>query len=145
VAGLERLGRADRIGEVLEPPQWLPAVGQGALALVGAARPPHAIRALDHHATRAVTAAERSLLRRLEGGCQVPIGAHALLKNDELRLEGLVASLDGRTLLRAEDSGASGEAEALGRRVAERLIDQGADALLESIRRQAAAPAPPAP
>lgn len=142
VAGLVRLGLAGRIREVFAPARMLPAVGQGALGIVcAAARPDVAAAlgaALHDAATAAATTAERAFLRRLEGGCQVPIGAHACLEEGHLALDGLVAALDGHAVVRGQERGAPGEAEALGTALAERLLAEGAQPLLDAARARGA-------
>lgn len=143
LAGLRRLQREDAIGEALDPPAWLPAVGQGALAVIGRAdAPPPSLAALDDRLTRAAVEAERAFLRSLEGGCQVPIGALATLQGDRLRMHGMVASLDGTRVLRADGERALTdpalpEAAALGERLAHELREQGAEELLSGIRGEA--------
>ncbi|HUG41161.1 MAG TPA: hydroxymethylbilane synthase [Longimicrobiales bacterium] len=143
-AGIRRLGRAGEIGEWLEPPGWLPAVGQGALGIVtrdDADATRGFVGALEHPATRAATTAERAFLNELEGGCQVPIGALADLTGaGALTLHGLVASLDGGTVLRREAGGGADEADAVGRRLAAELLARGADRVLAEVR--AASPFP---
>lgn len=146
-AGVLRLGWADRIAAYLGPPAWLPAVGQGALAIVSRADRADVIDRLrilhDPHAA-ACTAAERALLRALEGGCQVPIGALGRVEGDRVVLHGLVAELDGGRIIRVEESGAADEAEAVGRRAADALLARGAGQILAGIR-AALAPEPAAP
>lgn len=134
-AGLRRLGLERRIAEFFEPDTMCPAVGQGAMAIE--AREDHAgilllVRALDHAPTHAAVRAERTLLRRLGGGCQVPIAAHASLEDNRLRLVGVVASPDGKALIRAEASGDAARPEVVGERAAEDLLKQGAKDLLSS-------------
>lgn len=103
-AGLKRLGLADRITERLAPPAFLPAIGQGALGIETRADDPATTElvraALDDPDDGRRVRAERAFLTRLHGGCQTPIAAHATLAGDELELDGLVASLDGATILR---------------------------------------------
>lgn len=137
LAGVRRFGREDAVGETLDPPAWLPAAGQGALAIVARAddAPTHALlEPLDHAPTRAATAAERAFLAALEGGCQVPIGTLGTLDGDTLRLRGLVASLDGATLIRGERSGTAADAVELGEALAQQLLAEGADAVLRDVR-----------
>jgi hydroxymethylbilane synthase len=137
LAGVRRFGREADVGQILDPPHWLPAAGQGALAIVARADDDETLRRLeplDHPATRAATAAERAFLARLEGGCQIPIGALALTEGDGLYLRGLVASLDGATVVRGERSGSLAEAAATGEALAEALIGMGADAVLRAVR-----------
>lgn len=146
-AGVLRLGWAERIGQHLDAPAWLPAVGQGALAVVARADRPDVLerlRRVHDAATAACTAAERALLRALEGGCQVPIGALATLDGNAVVLHGLVAELEGRRILRVQEVGGMDDAELVGRRAAEALRQKGADEILDSIR-AALAPQPPAP
>jgi hydroxymethylbilane synthase len=146
-AGVLRLGWADRIAAYLDAPAWLPAVGQGALAIVARADRADVLdrlRALHDPHAAACTAAERALLRALEGGCQVPIGALARVTGDRVVLHGLVAELDGGQILRVEESGSADEAEALGRRAADALLARGAGGILAGIR-AALAPEPAAP
>lgn len=146
-AGVLRLGWADRIAAYLDAPAWLPAVGQGALAVVARAGDEDVLRRLrplhDPHAA-ACTGAERALLRALEGGCQVPIGALGRVEGDRVVLHGLVAELDGGRIVRVEESGPVEEAEAVGRRAADALLARGAGGILAGIR-AALAPEPAAP
>jgi len=143
-AGVLRLGWADRIAERLDAGAWLPAVGQGALAVVARAGDER-IRALlaDFHDpfTEACTLAERAFLAALEGGCQVPIGALATLDDEGFTLRGLVADVDGGTVLRDSLFLGAGEGDAwfasvpaLGRRLADRLLAMGAGDVLARVR-----------
>ncbi|HYW13273.1 MAG TPA: hydroxymethylbilane synthase [Longimicrobium sp.] len=144
-AGVLRLGWSDRIAAYLEAPAWLPAVGQGALAVVARGDRTDVIdrlRLLHDPQAAACTGAERALLRALEGGCQVPIGALGQVEGDRLVLHGLVAELDGGRILRVEESGPLAEADAIGRRAADALLARGAAGILSGIR---AALAPAAP
>jgi hydroxymethylbilane synthase len=151
-AGLVRLGLADRIGQRLPPELMLPAPGQGALAVTArsgdSAAANAAARALHHPPTALATAAERAFLRALEGGCQVPVAAHAELGRDgRLRLHGRVVSLRGERAVEGIEQGAAGDeaaADALGVRLAERLMDNGAAGILAEVR-AVAAPAVPEP
>lgn len=136
-AGLRRLGLAGRITRFLEPPHWLSAPGQGAIAVESReddSGTDTLLAPIEDSAARAETDAERALLARLQGGCQVPVGARAEIRNDVLILRALVATPDGDRLIRAEGQGAVVEAEALGRRVAEDLLRQGAEAIVASFR-----------
>jgi hydroxymethylbilane synthase len=137
LAGVRRFGREADVGEVLQPPRWLPAAGQGALAIVardGDDETLQRLAHLNHGPTRAATAAERTFLARLEGGCQIPIGALATVTDGELELRGLVASLDGATLVSGEIAGAASDAVRLGEELASQLIGQGADRILRDVR-----------
>jgi hydroxymethylbilane synthase len=131
LAGLERLGRAARASEVLEPELLLPAPGQGAVALEcleADGELAAAVAPLDHAPTARAVAAERAFLAALGGGCNVPLGAYAVGNGGELRLQGLVArEVDGRAL-RGERRGTA--PEALGEALAEELLARGARELL---------------
>jgi hydroxymethylbilane synthase len=134
-AGLRRLGWKDRIAEILEPAAMCPAVGQGALAIetreFGTGRA--ACLALNHIPTRQSVAAERGVLAALGGGCQVPIGAHAVVEGIRLRLLGVVASPDGSELVRQEAEGLAADADRIGRKLGEGLLASGARAILDAV------------
>jgi hydroxymethylbilane synthase len=147
-AGVIRLGWRERISQWLDPEEWLPAVGQGALGVVARAddaRTAERLSVLHDVTTGCAVAAERALLRELEGGCQIPVGALATVDGDAMRLAGLVASLDGSRVLRQVVEGPVAEAESLGRRVAEALREAGAQTILDAIRATEPVPEPPAP
>jgi len=136
-AGVHRLGFRDRITEYFTSDQICPAVGQGALALeirAGDDRTLQAVQPLDHATSHRAVRAERAMLRHLGGGCQVPIAAHAVAENDRLQLAGVVADLEGTTVIRASVSGPTSDPEGLGRKAAEDLLRQGAREILESIK-----------
>jgi hydroxymethylbilane synthase len=133
-AGLRRLGWADRIGEMLDPEVMCPAVGQGALAIE--TRDDNGIgrtfaEKLEHTLTRLAVTAERALLATLEGGCQVPIGAHAVVKGSEIDLRAIVASPDGSAMIRDRMSGT--DPVALGKALGERLLGSGAREILNAV------------
>lgn len=137
-AGLRRLGLGERIAMELSPEVCLPACGQGALGIECRLHDPELISLLaplDDPATATRVRAERAMNTRLEGGCQVPIGGHALFENDgqTLWLRALVGTPDGSRVLRAEGRGSIHEPEALGIRVAEELLDQGAGEILAEV------------
>ena len=135
-AGLRRLGWTEEITEYLDPQLCLPAIGQGALGIEGRSDDQFVrsiLNRLTHPPTQVAVTAERALLHRLEGGCQVPIAAYATLTNDQVHLEGLVASVDGKTVIRDAVQGTRAEAQALGTRLAERLLARGADKILGEI------------
>ena len=137
-AGLERLGYADAISEVLPISLMLPAVGQGALCVEVRSdddATADLISSLDQPPTRQSTEAERAFLRRLEGGCQVPIGAFALVEDGHLSLRGLIAALDGSHMVRDEIRGPAADASEVGMELAERLLAAGGLAILEGVRR----------
>jgi len=134
-AGLRRLGLADRIAAAIPTNEMLPAVGQGAVVIEARKDDDDVLNAvlhLDHAATRIACVAERSLLRALGGGCQLPIAAHAVFNDGELNLEGLVASRDGSEVLRDRISGLAADAEQLGIALGEKLISHGANSLLQN-------------
>jgi hydroxymethylbilane synthase len=136
-AGLDRLEMGEVIAERVSPAVLTPAPAQGAVAIQIRSEDERArewISRIDHAATHAATRAERKLLNTLEGGCQVPVGALAVLEDDELHLTARVASLDGTRVLHAAASGPLTAPEEIGARAAEELIQQGADELLDSIR-----------
>ena len=131
MAGLVRLGRADEVTEPLDPRRFIPAPGQGAIALecrADAAAVREAVAPLDHPSTKRRVTAERAFLAALGGGCNVPLGAHAVEDGENLELIGLVARIDGSEVLRGERRGA--EAEEVGRSLAEELLSRGAGPLL---------------
>ena len=139
-AGLIRLGFEDRIRSRISPEHSLPAGGQGAVGIELRAddeQTRELIQVLHHAKTAAEVSAERSLNETLNGGCQVPIAAFCLTEGDSLWLRGLVGSVDGTTLLRAEGRAAVQDAVALGQQVAHSLIEQGAAAILEEVYGQA--------
>ena len=135
-AGLIRLGFESRIRDCIDPVDSLPAIGQGAIGIecrVDDERVHQLIAPLADRDTTDRVLAERAMNARLNGGCQVPIGGHAVLDGDQLILKGLVGTTDGTRILRAEASGPRAEAEAIGVRVAEDLLGQGADAILSAL------------
>jgi hydroxymethylbilane synthase len=140
-AGLLRLGLADRITQLFTPDEMLPAVAQGALALEareGDAATLARLAALDDVSTRVQVEAERGFLARIQGSCQIPVAAHAVLEGGTVRLRALVASIDGARIVRAERRGPDGAARAVGEAVAEELLSRGADALLREAQGRAA-------
>lgn len=131
-AGLKRLGRADRITELIPPEICVSAVAQGALALEtaedGAGR--HEITFLHHVATCAEVTAERGFLRRLGGGCHVPVGARAYVEGEKLTMTGIVVGPDGGAACGGTITGSAADAAELGKELAERLLRDGADKIL---------------
>lgn len=133
-AGLERLG-LDAPHTVIPPETVLPAVGQGALAV--AAMRDHALRgpireALNHGPTERAVLAERAMLRTLEGGCRVPVGAISAVRGSAVRLGGIVISPDGALVYHGEAEGE--EPEEVGQRLALELLEQGAAVVLGEVR-----------
>ena len=133
-AGLRRLGKEELVTELVDTSIILPAVGQGALAVVmrkddGSCRPE--LLALNDRDSYEITQAERSFLRRLRGGCQVAAGALARIELEDLvHIEGVLASEDGSTCLRASRSGPRGEGDRLGTELADELLQQGGEELI---------------
>lgn len=136
-AGLIRMGWSDRITMRIPADVCLPAVGQGAVGVEireGDEEMAELAGAINHSKTFASISAERALLKKLEGGCQVPIGALGTVGESELKLTAAVANLDGSKLVRGSISGSPERAEEIGIALAERLLEQGAGEILEEIR-----------
>lgn len=141
-AGLARLGLSQHVSEYLDPQVFPPAVAQGAIGVCARAADAATLRwlaPLDDRETRMAADAERALLARLEGGCQVPLGALARVAGGTLTLSAQVCALDGSRSLsaRAEAPAAAGRAAALGVRVADELLGQGAADLIDELRASA--------
>ncbi len=136
-AGLKRLGLAGRITTYLEPPTWLPAPGQGAVAVesrAGDSAVDELLAPIDDAVARAETDAERTLLATLQGGCQVPVGARAVVEGDEVVLHALVARPDGRLVVRGEGRAPRSHAAALGVRIAHDLLARGGEEIVAGFR-----------
>ncbi|MCD9185871.1 MAG: hydroxymethylbilane synthase [Pyrinomonadaceae bacterium] len=136
-AGVHRLGLDKYITQIIPTEILLPAVGQGVMAVEireDDAEIAAMLETLDDADTNVCITAERAFLRRLEGGCQVPIGANAFLENGEIVLRGFVGSLDGKQVIRDSISGAKDSAEDLGIRLAEKCLDAGALEILGGAR-----------
>lgn len=136
-AGLKRMGLADAVAEYLSPDICLPAVGQGIIgveARSGDARAVSLAALVSHPASEAEMRAERAFMQELQGGCQVPIGALATVENEEIILRGMVASLDGRRMIRDSIRGHVAQAAELGLALAARLKANGAEEILAEIR-----------
>lgn len=152
-AGLARLGLTQHVTEFLSPQEFLPAVSQGVIGVCARADDEATLgllRALDDAAARLAVSAERSLLARLEGGCQVPLGALAQVRGDTLELTAAVCALDGSRELRARGTASASpgaaltaaDAAALGKRIAEELLAAGAAELIAHERSTLAVTAP---
>lgn len=138
-AGIKRLGYEDMISQYIPYEVCLPAVGQGSLGIEvrdhdGAVR--ELISAVDHGPSRTAIEAERAFMKRLEGGCQVPIGALGRVENGTLQLNGVVAGLDGTNAVRHAVTGPADDAAGLGNRLAEILLDLGAGDILRRARQE---------
>ncbi|HET6516052.1 MAG TPA: hydroxymethylbilane synthase [Thermodesulfovibrionales bacterium] len=135
-AGVKRLGLAQRITELLPQEISLPAIGQGAIGIE--CRTDDTVRndlvaALNHEETSVCVRAERALLKRLEGGCQVPIAAHASLIDGKLIMDGLVGSVSGDRIVRGHIEGSAGDAESLGIALADEILAKGAREILDEV------------
>ncbi len=134
-AGLRRLGRDGEATQVLEISEMIPAVAQGALAIVTRADAHDAaIRALEHAPTRKAVLCERRILRDLEGGCRAPVAAHASIRGGVLAVAAAVMSLDGATVIRVDREGPAEAAEGLGAEIAGALLARGAAAIVAGAR-----------
>jgi hydroxymethylbilane synthase len=135
-AGVKRLGLSERITEILPAELSLPAIGQGALGIETRRGDPaveETVRFLNDPVSAIAVSGERAFLRRLEGGCQVPIAAYGEVHGDRLRLEGLVGAVDGKRLIRNRIEGPASEAERLGIELAETLLRSGAEEILRQV------------
>jgi hydroxymethylbilane synthase len=128
-AGLARLGRGTDATEFCDPLVWVPAPGQGILAIQCRSGDPAAqiVAAIDHAPTHAAIAAERAVLRRLGSGCRTPVGAYARIADDTLVVRAVLVSPDGRRTVIAERDGSPDDAEQIGTALANDLIRRGAD------------------
>ena len=135
-AGLRRMGWENQASAYFDPDVMLPAIGQGALAVEARTEDPalgKVIQVLDHFPTRLAIQAERAFLRRLGGGCHVPIAGYARLQSGKLVLSGLVAALDGRRILREKIEGPPEQGEELGEALAQTLLARGAGEILSEV------------
>lgn len=135
-AGVRRLGLAENVTEYIDPEISLPAIGQGALGIecrIDDRELNNTISFFNHAETRVCVTAERALLRKLEGGCQVPIACYGLMKNGTLHLSGLVGSVDGKRIIKDSINGRPEDADKLGVTLAEKLLGQGADVILREV------------
>lgn len=135
-AGLERLGHADRIREIIPTTVCLPAVGQGALAIECCSDNKEVremLAFLNDLPTKQATDAERAFLGLIEGGCQVPIGVHAEVENDNVKIEAVIASLDGSKVLRNNITGPAVNAADLGRKLGQQMLAEGGEQILADI------------
>lgn len=135
-AGLERMGLPERIRSIIAAEVCLPAVAQGALAIEVLANDSSTqgfVDCLNDESTLACVRAERSLNAALEGGCQVPIGSYAIWQGEQIWLRGLVASLDGKTIIWGERKGSAADAQAMGEDLAQELLANGAKSILDVV------------
>jgi hydroxymethylbilane synthase len=133
-AGLTRLSLGARIAFTIDRSEMLPAAGQGAIAVEIRERDLRTVSLLapiNHSPSQAATMAERAFLHRLGGGCRVPVAALATVDGGALRIEGVIASSDGRRCLRDDIEGGTREGVELGRKLAEQILDAGGDEIME--------------
>lgn len=140
-AGVHRMGLADKIAQVLDTDLFVPAVGQGSVAVEASSSLDPAIKkairdAVNHDRTAARLIAERAFLETLEGGCSIPVFGLATLHEDRLKIKGGIISLNGKTIVQDAVTGKVADARALGKKLAERLLDKGGDAILKEIKMQ---------
>lgn len=137
VAGLVRLGWSERVTEILSPEACLPAVGQGALAIEAReddAETLSMLSVLNDEKTRMAVTAERAFLGVMGGGCQVPVGVHAVMVDDEtVKLKAIIASLDGKTTVEGCEEGPAAQAAVIGEKLADRLLLEGGAVILQDI------------
>ncbi|MBS3779148.1 MAG: hydroxymethylbilane synthase, partial [Desulfovermiculus sp.] len=134
--GLKRLGLQAPYACRLVPPDFYPALGQGALGIeypTANTELDHLLSALDHGPTRVTVTAERSFLHELEGGCQVPIGGMAEVEGDQVILHGFVSDVRGNTVILEQDRAGCREAESLGRSLARKVLDRGGREILRQV------------
>jgi len=137
-AGLDRLGWSQKITEPLSTEISLPAVGQGAIAIESRVKDQEAgeiLEKLDDPETRTAIIAERALLKALQGGCQVPLGAWARFERNELIMEAVVCSVDGVQYVRKKATAPAGQAAQLGEHMARELLEGGARSILDEVNR----------
>lgn len=136
-AGLERLGRTERLSERLDPFEFVPAVGQGMLAVTCRREDKESreiVRAVNDERAHRLADIERVFLAQVGGGCEVPLGCYGEEKDDEIRLVAVLASFDGRKEIRSEVRGEIDRGEELARQLAGRILDQGGRAMIDEIR-----------
>ena len=135
-AGIIRLGLSNRITQLVPHGHLLPAVGQGAIGIECRAddmTTQELIAPLNDKDTSLCVLAERAFSRRLNGGCQLPIAAHALIEDKQIKLSGLVARLDGSEIIKSEKQGDITDIESIGNSLAELLLERGADVILKEL------------
>jgi len=133
-AGVKRMGYEEEIAEVLR--DFIPAVGQGSLAIETReddSRVRELVKPLDHRESRLRAECERAFLRRLEGGCQVPIGAYAEISGNRISLRGFISDLEGSNFIEGSEEGNVEQAREVGERLAEKLLERGGREILREI------------
>jgi hydroxymethylbilane synthase len=138
-AGVNRMNYIDRISQLIPTDIILPAVGQGAIAVEVREDDLEIldmVEKINHKETELATKAERALLKHLEGGCQIPIGAFAFVSNGKIKLSAMISNLDGTFMVRDSIEGdIDGDVEKIGFELAERLLEQGGHKILDEIRK----------
>jgi len=137
-AGLQRLNLGNYISEIIEPEVIIPATSQGVIAIesrVDDSRIDYFLKEINHPATWIAIETERGFLRKIEGGCQVPVGCFTKIDRDSITITGFVAAIDGSEYLSDTEIGFSKNAELTGVKLAEKLIAKGASRILEDIRK----------
>jgi hydroxymethylbilane synthase len=139
MAGLVRLGFANRVRKILGPPEFVPAIGQGVIALECREEDKEIrglVERLSHEETRVAVEAERAFLKTVGGGCQVPLGAYAWCDGGQVQMIGMIAKADGTKVLKAVGEGQREEAAKVGREVATRLLEEGGKEILAELLNQ---------
>ena len=139
-AGITRMGWADRITHYIDPEQMVSAVGQGAIGIEIREDDEfmrHVMEAIGHPETMECVTAERVVMNKLEGGCQVPIGAYARIEGDRMVMDGFVGSVGGETIIRTQLDGPADQPLQLGERMVAKLREMGADEVLAQVREAA--------
>ncbi|MCF8361451.1 MAG: hydroxymethylbilane synthase [Prolixibacteraceae bacterium] len=137
-AGLQRLGLEKYISEIIDPTVIMPAVAQGTIAIEIRENDNEVkkiIEAINHQATETAILAERTFLRTLEGGCQVPLGCYSQINGENIVLHGFVASTNGKEYIKETENGSTSIPEECGVKLAQKLINKGAKTILEQIRK----------
>ncbi|MFQ6082863.1 MAG: hydroxymethylbilane synthase [Candidatus Aminicenantia bacterium] len=138
-AGVKRLGFEDLISEMISFEIVLPAIGQGALAVEIRKNDEEVyniVKDLNHKESCQVISAERSFMKRLHGGCQIPVGAYGFINNNILTLEGMISNLDGTRIIRKKVQGKSEEAGLIGIKLAEEILNSGGKEILQDLKSQ---------
>lgn len=133
-AGVKRLNMEHKITEYIDTDICLPATGQGALGLETRTDDTDILRFIkdfDHHKTHIAVAAERVVLNKLQGGCQIPIGAYGEINEEKIKLAAIVASIDGKQFIKESNITSVDNAEQLGLEIAEKLLSNGADKIIQ--------------
>ena len=136
MAGLNRLGLAKRITQIIETDVILPAIGQGALGLEIRESDQQLNELLgffNHEPSEIIVRAERAFLKKIDGGCQVPLAAHGQFMREEIIVQGLVSELDGSRVIKKQVNGKPHEPEKLGEKLAELLLNSGGREILEKV------------